>query len=253
MTYLHSGLFASHILFGSLALILFWVPLFTKKGQLNHTRFGNHYKVSMYLVALSGAIMALMVLAFPVVIKGEYINNASNPERATYVIRLFWAFLLYLSLLSFTVTRHATAVIAAKQNRKSLQKLSYLLPIIALITAAPVLFYYGFIASQTLLMVFAVLGLVVGFGMLRYCIKAQVAERQWLFEHIGSFIGSGIGAYTAFIAFGARTVFEGLGAWQIIFWIAPGLIGSIASAFLCKKYGKLYGIKPVITSKSAQA
>ena len=86
------------------------------------------------------------------------------------------------------------------------------------------------------------LGLLLAVSMLRYCLKAKVARRQWVLEHIGSFIGSGIGAYTAFLAFGGRTLFEGLGYWQLVFWIAPGVVGSIASAILCRKYAKIFQV-----------
>jgi hypothetical protein len=236
MAYLHSTLFGLHIVFGSLSLILFWVPFFTKKGKLNHKRFGRHYKNAMYIVAGSGALMSLFVLAFPMTIKGEIISAASNPEKMTTSFRLFWSFLLYLSLLSFTVTRHSVAVIRMKENRESLRKPFYLLPIVALVLGAPVLLYFGYLHSMMLLIVFAVLGVFVGLTMLHYCLRSKIAERQWVLEHISSFVGSGIGAYTAFIAFGGRALFSDLGSWQIVFWIAPGVVGTIASALLCKRY-----------------
>jgi hypothetical protein len=99
-----------------------------------------------------------------------------------------------------------------------------------------VLLYFGYLHSMMLLIVFAVLGVFVGLTMLHYCLRSKIAERQWVLEHISSFVGSGIGAYTAFIAFGGRALFSDLGSWQIVFWIAPGVVGTIASALLCKRY-----------------
>lgn len=243
MTYFHSLLFIIHIVFGSIALVLFWVPLFTKKGQLNHVKFGLFYKTSMYIVALGGFVMSLMVIAMPHTIKAEMIAQSSDPERMVGVVRIFWAYLLYLSILSFTVTRHAVAVIKVKENRSALRKFSYLAPIVALLIGGPILIYFGLSGGRVLHLVFGILGFFLACSMLRYCLKAEMGERKWVFEHIGSFIGSGIGAYTAFLAFGGRTMFEGLGYWQLVFWIAPGVIGTIASAILCKKYGKVFQVE----------
>lgn len=248
MTYLHTLLFIIHIVFGSIALILFWVPLFTKKGQLNHVKYGRIYKLAMYIVALGGFLMSVMVIAMPNIIKADLIAESSDPERMIDVVRIFWAYLLYLSILSFTVTRHAVAVIEVKENRKALRKFNYLAPIVALLLGGPVMIYFGISGDRVLHLVFGILGLFLAFSMLRYILKAEMGERKWVFEHIGSFIGSGIGAYTAFLAFGGRTMFEGLGYWQLVFWIAPGVIGAFASALLCKKYGRIFRVE---TSKAS--
>ena len=243
MTHIHSTLFILHILLGSAALILFWVPLFTEKGKLNHVKFGHVYKNTMYGVAATGAIMAIMVFASPLVIKAQMIGENTNTDKLAHTLRVFWGFLFYLSILSFTGTRHAVAVLRVKNDRKALRTWSYLTPITSLVAGAPVLFYVGYTNSQVLHMVFSILGLLVGTSMLRYCLKTEVKPREWILEHIGSMLGSGIGAYTAFLAFGGRTLLVDLGQWQILFWIAPGVVGSIASAMLCKKYKSVFNVR----------
>jgi hypothetical protein len=243
MTYFHSSLFILHILFGTAALILFWVPLFTEKGKLNHVKFGQYFKNTMYTVAGTGALMALMVLAAPLVIRAGMISENTDLDHLAYRLRVFWSFLFYLSILSFTGTRHAVAVLKVKDKRSELRTFSYLTPIVLLIIGAPVLFYIGFINNITLHMVFSVLGFFVGVSMLKYCLKKEVKSRQWIVEHITATIGSGIGAYTAFVAFGGRTLLSDLGEWQLLFWIAPGVIGSIASAILCKKYKGVFNVR----------
>jgi hypothetical protein len=242
MTYIHSILFILHILFGTAALILFWVPIFTQKGKLNHVKFGRYYANSMYTVAGTGALMAIMVLAIPLVIRAGMISENTDTEKFAQMIRIFWVFLLYLSILSFTVTRHGIAVLKVKNNRTSLRKVSYLLPIIALVAGGPVIFYVGYVNEQTLHMLFGVLGLLVGVTMLKYCLQKNIKNREWILEHIGSMLGSGIGAYTAFLAFGGRTVLSDWGQLQILFWIAPGVIGSATSALMCKKYKRLFTV-----------
>lgn len=242
MTYLHSTLLFLHILVGSAALVLFWVPFYTEKGKLNHRKFGAYYKNAMYTVAASGAMISVMVLIAPMTIKGGNFSADADPTKIASAVRLFWTFLLYLSLLSFTTTRHAIAVLRAKQRVDSLHSANYIVPIVLLIALGPVLLYLGINHDRTLHIIFGILGMVAGTNMLRYCFKKTLANREWVIEHIGAMIGSGIGAYTAFLAFGGRVLFANAGEWQVVFWVAPGVIGSIASYILSKKYQKIFTV-----------
>jgi hypothetical protein len=85
-------------------------------------------------------------------------------------------------------------------------------------------------------MILGVLGAVMAIQTGRFCLAKSVSVNRWLVEHIGSFIGSGIGAYNAFMAFGGRSMFGELGQWQLIFWVAPGVIGAVATACQSRRY-----------------
>ena len=239
MTHLHGLLLILHIALGSAALMLFWVPIVTKKGQLNHKIFGNVYKNTMYAVAATGAVMAIMVLAYPLVIKHEYANH-ENAQQIASNLRVFWTFLLYLSLLSFAGTRHGYAVLQVKDNRALLRTWQYVAPLAMLFVGGIALILSGIARGHALHIVFGILGTLIGLGALRYIFAKSVSKRRYIIEHIGSMIGSGIGAYTAFISFGGRHFIESAGSYQIVFWMAPGLMGGIASYLMCKKYGKIF-------------
>ncbi len=43
MFMLHSLLLKSHILLGVIALLLFWLPMFSRKGSALHRRSGRYY------------------------------------------------------------------------------------------------------------------------------------------------------------------------------------------------------------------
>jgi len=248
MTYLHSFLFIAHILLGSAALLLFWVPMYTAKGQLNHKKFGRWYKNTMYGVAATGAIMAIIVLAIPLVIKHQYANHENAQAIATN-IRFFWVFLLYLALLSFTTTKHGEWVLKVKERREHLRTWQYVTPLVLLFVGGFAFIGMGLLRGQTLHTVFGILGVLVGFSMLRYVFAKHLGARQYILEHIGSMIGSGIGAYTAFVAFGGRQLIESAGQYQLLLWIAPGVIGSILSYILCKKYGKVFKVEATKSAK----
>ncbi|AWL12866.1 hypothetical protein HMF8227_02414 [Saliniradius amylolyticus] len=236
MKELHTLLFMLHIMVGSAALLLFWVPALAPKGGFNHRRFGQYYRHTMHLVAGSGALMALLVLAWPDVIKAEFYAQADNPGALTERIRTLWSLLLYLALISYMSVRHGFLVLSARQDRRCLRTPLHLILMLSLTLGGAVILYSGIMNSHTLSLIFGPLGGILGGSMLHYSLKRQVHPKEWLKEHIGGFIGSGIGAYTAFLAFGGRQILSELGQWQLIFWVGPGLIGGLFIAYMSTKY-----------------
>lgn len=234
MVHLHTVLFCAHILFGSMALILFWIPVLSRKGSLDHKRFGRYYGNVMYGVAGTGAAMAILVLLLPLTIKGHLLSQPEHQAEFVTNIRIFWAFLLYLSLLTFVSVRQGFHVLIASNSE--LRTVRHLFPIGLLLLCALVLIVSGVYLGKTLYMVFGALGTAISTGMLRYCIKGPASHGHKVTEHLGAMIGSGIGAYTAFLAFGGRTLFSGAGEWQLVFWILPGVVGSIAIGRMARKY-----------------
>ncbi|MFT5923461.1 MAG: hypothetical protein ACI9LE_000443 [Paraglaciecola sp.] len=236
MNTIHSLLFIIHIIFGSMALILFWVPIVTKKGGLDHRKFGRHYANTMYAVAASGALMALMVIFAPLVIKHQLVNENTDTKQLVLNLRIFWSFLLYLSLLTFVNVRHGILVLKNKKKHSNMRQWPHLFSIGLLLVGGLLLFSLGITYSNTLHIIFGVLGTVLAIQSGRFCLAKSVPVNRWLVEHIGSSIGSGIGAYTAFMSFGGRSMFGNIGEWQFVFWVAPGVIGAIASARMSRKY-----------------
>lgn len=241
MLTLHTLTFYLHILIGSVALLLVWVPLTVEKGRLNHKRFGRYYNIAMYLVALTGAIMALLVLVDPMMIHGHRLSNPANEQTFIDRMRVFYGLLLYLSLLVYCGLKHGEMTLKSKRNKLLLRTRSHILCNALLMSTGPVLFFFGWQASMTLPMVFAVLGVISGLSNLKYSLSDAAIGNSWLREHISAQIGTAIGAYTAFLAFGGRTIFENAGEWRLLFWITPGVIGTIAIRKLCQKYAPEQG------------
>ncbi|GAA6183432.1 hypothetical protein [Aliiglaciecola sp. NS0011-25] len=237
MASLHSILFSAHIILGTMALIVFWIPLVSIKGSLNHKKFGRYYSWTMYAVACSGALMAILVIYDPLAIKGHLMTEETDPQNFTASLRIFWGFLLYLSLITYSSIRQGEAVLKHKNNPEALRRFSHIMPLVLLIIGGGITTVNGLLNHTTLHIIFGILGCGIGFSMLRFCLKQQHSQKQWIIEHLSAMIGSGIGAYTAFIAFGGRHIFSHLGDAQIIFWVAPGVIGGLAIFLLSKNYG----------------
>lgn len=244
MVILHTLTFYIHIVFGSAALALFWIPTLAEKGRLNHVKFGKYYNKAMYIVAASGAVTALLVLWDPVMIHGHRLSNLEYQQQWILQMRVFYGLLLYLSLLVYCSLRQGILTLRSKFDKQPLRAKGHLVPNIVLVAFAPVLFYFGWQHNQMLAMIFATLGLIVGASQLRYCLSSEAIGNRWLREHIGAQMGTGIAAYTAFFAFGGRTLIQNIGDWHILFWVTPGIIGSIAIRKLCEKYAPEHGTNP---------
>lgn len=232
----HSILFYLHIVFGSAALLLFWVPVTAKKGQLNHKRFGNYYNKAMYVVSFTGLLISLMVLWDPILIHGERLSDPAKANIFIERMRTFYSLLLFLSILVFVGLRHGELTLKSKTSKAPLRSVSHLLTNALLVFAAPGLFYLGWQQNMTLPLVFSVLGLMLGLSNLRYCLSNAPIGKNWLKEHISAQIGTAIGAYIAFFAFGGRNLVENFGDWRLFFWLAPGVVGAIAIQHFTRKY-----------------
>lgn len=236
MSTLHSFALYIHIIFGSAALLLFWISITAPKGGLNHVKFGSYYAKAMYTVAASGAITALIVLWDPLAIHGARLSNPEQQAAFVKSYRIFFSLLLYLSALIYASLRQGMLTLKYKQQSEKLRTTEVLLVNSALIISAPLLFYFGLQSNQKLAMIFSVLGLLSGLSNLKYAYSVASYNKAWLREHIGAMVGTGIGAHTAFFAFGGRVLFSGIGEWQLAFWIAPGVIGSFAIRYYVAKY-----------------
>jgi len=242
MLLIHQLSFYLHIAIGSCALMVFWIPVFTRKGNLDHKRFGRYFASAMYIVAASGFLMSSLDLLFPLSMHADGIQMTLAEEReAIAEIRSFAIFLFSLSILVFTSTRQGWLAIQVKEDRQALRTPVHTFLCLALVLVGISLFVTGIIYQSVLFMVFSVLQVVIGLSNLRYNFKTEHKPKQWWIEHLRGLIGSGIGAYTAFFVFGGRRIFDSIfsGAFadaSLILWVAPGVIGGIAIAWLSRHY-----------------
>jgi hypothetical protein len=252
MLWLHQSALYLHIVAGVIALAVFWVPTISKKGALNHKRFGRIFAIIMYTVGWSGVLITSFDLWRPVVT--HPVPATTTPEAMdafSAEVRAAATFLLSLSILVLATTRHGWLVIQHKEDRRILRRPVHVALCLALLTAGVTLLVLGARRGDILMLIFGALETWVAAGFLRYGFKAELAHpREWWVEHLGALIASGIGAYTAFFVVGAASLlgplleggsFAGLG---VVFWVAPGVIGGIAIGRLSRKYRQRFAVKP---------
>lgn len=247
MLLVHQTALYLHIALGSCALIIFWIPVFTGKGNLDHRRFGRYFAFTMYAVAFSGLTMTSLDMLFPLAMHAGQ-ANLTGAEAASFSqdVRSLSLFLFSLSLLVLASTRQGWLVILHKADRDKLRTPLQNLLCAGLVGIGTLLLVTGIRQGSVLFMIFGVLQIISGAQSLHYNYKAQLKPKEWWVEHLRGLIGSGIGAYTAFLVFGGRRFFEGLFGDSftdvgIILWIAPGVIGGIAIGYLSRRYERRFG------------
>ncbi|MCW8880596.1 MAG: hypothetical protein OQJ89_08150 [Kangiellaceae bacterium] len=242
---IHQLAFYVHVMAGSLAMVVFWLPMLAKKGSAKHVKYGRYFVNGMYAVSVSGLIMTILVLIDPVGIR-EPARNLSF-EAATNLAhqnRLFAGFLLMLSILVFNSVRHSIMVLRVKSERILLRTPLHVGLFVLLGLVGLIMGYVGTIQGVVLFQIFAGLCIVNSIATIHYIFKAEVKKREWIIAHLGSILGAGIGAYTAFFVFGGSRLFSQLvsGSGQVLLWVLPGVVGTIASIYLAKKYRRQYRV-----------
>lgn len=212
-----------HIIAGSISLILFWVPVMTKKGGRIHVKSGIAYLYTMWITVSTAALLSIHNL-----ISGDYFSAL---------------FLGFLSLLTAKPLWYGIAIVRMKSglSEQLYQKRKYIEFGVVIFGLANVLFalYMRFEQGTILLFFFGLIG-VSGLRDLRIGYDQFMATVDPIRDHIVGMLVSGIAAYTAFLAFGGRTllgnVFEG--SLMIIPWMAPTVIGFIGIKWYTNKWAK---------------
>ncbi len=222
-----------HVIFGVVGLAAFWIPVITKKGAVNHVRFGKIFVWSAYVV-LAAAALSLVASLTENVAQGISLNE--QPANYAFIV-----FLGYLTFVTFLSVRHGMAVLKHKRDPAGLRNAPTRMLAYGGILASVSVVLYALILSppnKILLLALSPIGISTGFGILRYIGAEQISKRAWMYEHLGAMLGSGIAFHTAFAVFGSTRLFDiGLSGWiAVIPWVAPSAIGIPAIVLWTRHY-----------------
>lgn len=221
MLELHGYILKLHIPAGFISLILFWIPVFTKKGGNTHRKVGIWYFRTMWVVVATAAILSVLNI-----ILGKYFQAA---------------FLGFLTVLSGHPLWYSYEILNQKKVWSDryffIRKVFSWALFITSLGMIGTAFYLRF---QGFGLLFAFFGLL-GIGAIRDALMTKevaMDKEKWLPMHLSGTIISGVAAYTAFLAFGAGTMFADLlpGTLQVIPWILPTVIGVVFIKLQKKKY-----------------
>ncbi len=239
MEALHSLLVNVHIAVGAIVLVLFWVPAFARKGSPLHVKVGKVYVVSMYVVVVTAFVASVIVLADPIGIRrpGESYGPAESAELAAR-FRMMSLFLLMLSVLVFASLRHGIRALRQKTEPGALARPAHRALIAVLGVLGMIVGTLGLLNSAVLLIIFGGISIAGSISMYRDTLVERPDRKAQLVAHLNGLIGSGIGVYTAFFAFGGSRFLREIlpGYWQVLPWVLPAIIGTIVINRLERAY-----------------
>jgi hypothetical protein len=233
---IHQSLLAVHIICGALLLFLFWVPMLAKKGSPLHVKSGQYFSWLMYFVTIPGFIMSMLVLWDPVATRGVDIATIAALDKFLAMNRAFAFFLAVLSLLGFVQLRHAKMVLRDGPERTQVRRPQHYVPVLMLLLGGILLLPLGIQLHIPLFTIFGVISILSAGQTIKFLLAKTVDRSAILREHISNMIACGIAIYTAFAAFGGRRLFELNWQWELVTWVAPGVIGTIAIMIYNRKY-----------------
>lgn len=199
----------THVLAGTIALLIGLVPMFAKKGSRLHNRTGLVYVWCMIIVAATALLMCGL-----------------QPFK---MLRLF---LTGVAVFSFYLC--VTGWRATKQKKSGPTQGDKLLSYVTLAVSIAMMGFGGYLLTKGI-SVYTILFLLFGyvtFQNARYDLKqfGKTPEKMhWFYHHITRMGGSYIATFTAFVVNNVyRMLPENASAWiGMMGWIAPGVIGGI--------------------------
>ncbi|MDN5212895.1 hypothetical protein QQ020_12590 [Fulvivirgaceae bacterium BMA12] len=205
---LHYTNIVTHVIAGSIALVLGVLALTTRKGGKKHTRVGKLFLFFLTVVILTGLI-------------GVFVFGRN-------------IFLLVITVLSGYFGFSGYRTLQTKSNRPKVIDVSA--AVIALITVFYFLYYFksiGMIWSP--IIIYSTVGtllLVVAYDFIRYLLPEKGYKSLWLYEHIFKMIG----AFSALLSAFTGTVFKD---YQPYSQFLPSVFGTLLQiGFIVYYYGK---------------
>ena len=198
-----------HIVSGFLALLIFWIPIVTKKGSKVHRRSGWIYVAAMIGVSITALFMGIYRLA---------LDTTYPPED----IPFSW-FLIFIAILSGAAAWYGIRVLRHKRRTSPHRnKIDLFFPTL-LLTSGIAISIYGWLIDFSLLKYFPIVGIFLGGIQLQYWLSSPVRNSHWIVEHIVGMLSCCIATVTAFTVFGAPRLLQAESV-SLLVWVAPTII-----------------------------
>jgi hypothetical protein len=224
MALLFRILFGIHILAGAVALLVFWIPLVTKKGGRAHRAFGWVYVAAAGTVAVTGIGGAIRL-----VVEGS--GAGPHPGRAWVGI-----FLVYVGVFAAESALLGVRALRPRARRTSLGPPVDLIPPLILVAGGVLLAALGIAQERLLVVLFAALGVAQGVAHLRAWRTPSSSREGRVFAHLGAMGTSCITTLTAFVVVNAPRL--GMRRFDPSVWFVPIVLLGVGLTILRRRYAK---------------
>jgi uncharacterized membrane protein len=207
-----------HIAAGAIALLVFWLPLVTRKGGRLHRRAGWVYVFSAAVVAVAGIVSCARLASV-----GHW--------RAGVFLAYVGAFAGASALLGVRALR-------TKQRTGPSRSAVDLVPPLLLIAGGVAIAILGVYQSRALFVLFAALGVAQGTTQLRFWLTRPSRGRDWFLAHMTAMGTSCITTTTAFFVVNAPRL--GLRTFDVGLWAGPIVALSVGLTLWRRHYEKRF-------------
>ena len=189
-----------HILFGSLGLVAFWVPVLGLKGGVQHRKWGRVFSVCMLVTGAAAVGISTCTLLDP-------LGTHPHLTDPAWIRGIFGWMMQGLALLTVNLAWYGWLCIRNKNDHRGNLEWRNLALQVLLTIASLNCAWQSYRADIPLMLGMPAIGLATVATNLWFLFKPARGRMDWLKEHIKALVGAGISVYTAFFAFGAvRTV-----------------------------------------------
>jgi len=212
-----------HIIAGAAALLVFWIPLVTRKGGRTHRRAGWAYVTAAAIVAVTGIFGAGRLIVYP-----------PRPQAWRGGI-----FLVYVGLFAAESALLGARALRPQTRANSVQNAVDLVPPLLLVAGGLALAAFGVSQGQLLFVLFAALGVGQGGMHLRSWFTQRKNREGRLLAHMSAMGTSCITTLTAFIVVNGPRL--GMRRFDPRLWAAPIVVLGLGLTILRRHYAKRFG------------
>ncbi len=230
MPWLFHLFLAIHVGAGIVALASFWGAVVTRKGGTRHRYWGGVFSVSIYVACFQALGMGILSVIWPL---------AMHPQLTDVVLYrglLGWM-MIYLGLLTLSMTRYGLQMIANKRQHEANRHWSMLMLQLAVLVAGINCFVQGIILRQPLMILVSIIGFGTTITYLWYILRPVPNAGAYIPEHLKAMVATGIAAYTAFLSVGLIEMFPHQ-AFNPVIWAIPSIVGMMLIVHFLRRYPK---------------
>ena len=217
MPWLFELVLAVHVGAGIVALTSFWAAVATRKGGASHRRWGTVFAAAIYAAGACALAMGSLSLVWPL---------AMHPglTDADLYRGLFGWMMLYLAVLTMSMTRYGLTMIVNRRDHAANRHWSMVALQLLVLAAAINCAWHGVRLHQPLMIGVSIIGFGTTLTYLWYMFQPNPDRRAYIPEHLKAMVATGIAAYTAFLSVGLVEMFPAH-AFNPAIWAVPTVIG----------------------------
>ncbi|MEO7036972.1 MAG: hypothetical protein ABI548_23685 [Polyangiaceae bacterium] len=211
-----------HIIAGAAALLVFWIPLVTRKGGRTHRRAGWAYVTAAGIVALTGVASAGRIIVY-------------DPHPHAWRAGIF---LVYVGLFAAESALLGARALRPQTRADSVQNAVDLVPSLLLVAGGVALAAFGVSQARLLFVLFAALGVGQGVMHLRSWLTHRKTREGRLLAHMSAMGTSCITTLTAFIVVNAPRL--GMRTFDPRLWAVPIVVLSLGLSIVRRHHAKRF-------------